>query len=226
MHPAERLTARFTARFTDEWNQIVAAPDPAWRAMGNDLRARHQESWRAYHGVQHVLAVIDALQELSVDLDTKPSTAHMLAAFFHDAIYDPTATGGVNEQASARLAEETLADAVAAGQLRPQTLEDAAAMIRATAGHQLIPVPGADVFLDADLSILAAEPDIYRKYTQAIRREYAHLEDEAFRAGRAQVMTAFLERDQVYFSAPGRNRWETAARRNVAAEIAELSADV
>ena len=41
---------------------------------------------------------------------------------------------------------------------------------------------------DADLGILAAPRERYDEYVAAVRREYAHLPDDVFSAGRAEVL--------------------------------------
>jgi predicted metal-dependent HD superfamily phosphohydrolase len=37
------------------------------------------------------------------------------------------------------------------------------------------------ILLDADLGILAASPDEYQRYAEAIRKEYIHMSEEGFR---------------------------------------------
>ena len=104
----------------------------------------------------------------------------MVAAFWHDAVYDPTAPVGVNEAASAELAERICGDAGVAAEV----VAEVNRLIRLTAGHQLA-VDDLDGgrFCDADLSILGADPDRYERYTCDVRAEYSHLDDTAWRAG-------------------------------------------
>jgi predicted metal-dependent HD superfamily phosphohydrolase len=58
--------------------------------------------------------------------------------------------------------------------------------------------------------------------TAAIRREYAHVPEDAFRGGRSQVLKALLELPSIYRHAPLRAAWEETARANLAAELMTL----
>jgi predicted metal-dependent HD superfamily phosphohydrolase len=67
--------------------------------------------------------------------------------------------------------------------------------------------------------VLAGDDEAYAKYTAAIRREYAHVPDEDFKAGRAQVLKALLELPSIYRLAPLREQWEAKARANLEREL-------
>jgi predicted metal-dependent HD superfamily phosphohydrolase len=75
---------------------------------------------------------------------------------------------------------------------------------------------------DADLSILAAAQERYDEYVAAVRSEYAHLDDEVFAAGRAEVLRALTDTPALFRTAHGRSEWERSARANVARELAGL----
>ena len=74
-----------------------------------------------------------------------------------------------------------------------------AEMVMATAGHD---VDGVDrdtaVLLAADLAVLAAEPSRYADYATAVRREYAHVDDGGWRAGRSAVLRTLLARPRLF----------------------------
>ena len=75
-----------------------------------------------------------------------------------------------------------------------------------------------------DLSILGADPATYEAYAEAIRAEYAHVPEDAYRAGRARVLEYFAAAP-VLFADPGfASVFDAPARRNLAAEIARLKA--
>lgn len=195
-----------------------------WIALFGELLERHSEASRHYHGLEHLAAVLRAIVELTGDLDPEL----VLVTFFHDAVYD--ATRSDNEELSAQLATERL---TRVGLPEP-TIRFVEKTILATASHQL-PSPAelpageddlsrAGVFLDADLSILGAWDRTYVGYVEAIRKEYAHLDDATFTTGRANVLRSFLDRGQLYFTDAGRRAWETGARRNLARELKGLDA--
>jgi predicted metal-dependent HD superfamily phosphohydrolase len=103
--------------------------------------------------------------------------------------------------------------------------ERVAALVRVTLHHD--PVPGdseAAVLCDADLAVLAAGPERYARYVRSVRQEYAHVPEPMFRSGRAAVLDALAAMPRLYRTPVGRERWEDAARANLARELAELRA--
>ena len=131
---------------------------------------------RSYHGVGHLAAVLVTLDELWPHPDRPVPPPVRAAAWFHDAIYDPAAAD--NEARSAAWARIVL-EAAGVGR---QTVAVAAGLVEATAAHRLVGslvgTPGAASFLDADLAILGAPPEVYDRYMIAIRAEYRHLDDD------------------------------------------------
>jgi len=196
-----------------------AATMAAVSRVGDDLLARWTEPHRHYHTVDHLQAVLAVVND-NKDTAADPM-AVKLAAWFHDAIYDPTRVD--NEEASALLAESVLPELrVAMAQV-----SEIARLVRLTATHD--PMPGdrnGGLLMDADLAILAAPPDTYRAYTVAIRREYAHLDDATFAAGRAGVLANLLALPRLFHTTTLRDRWEDVARHNVNAELASIRVDL
>lgn len=190
-------------------------------ALLAELRARHGEPQRAYHGWAHIEALLRWRDEVA-DRLADPA-AVLWAILFHDAVYDPRASD--NEERSARLLE-----AADAPGLAPAVRARAARLVRMTAAHAipdgLPPNEAADaaLFLDMDLSILGAPLTAFDAYEAAIRREYAHVPDDAFRSGRAAILRRFLARERIYLSDWGRERFEAAARENVTRSLEALEA--
>ena len=139
--------------------------------------------------------------------------ALLLAAWFHDAIYDSRAKD--NEERSADLAAEMLAEMSVA-----DVIAEVRRLILLTKTHDPADSDHAgQLLVDADLAILGTEPAEYQAYATAIREEYAWVPEEAYRAGRRAVLENFLRRPHIYRTAALAGL-EAAARRNLAAEVA------
>jgi predicted metal-dependent HD superfamily phosphohydrolase len=185
-------------------------PGPA--PIGGDLLRRYAEPHRRYHTAGHLAAVLDRVDELAAEADD--ADAVRLAAWFHDAVYDPSRSD--NEERSAVLAERMLAET----DLPAGTVAEVARLVRLTTTHD--PEEGdrnGAVLCDADLAILAADPEQYAAYAAAVREEYAAVPDEAFRAGRAAVLESLLDLPALFRTPSGRERWEAAARHNLRTEL-------
>jgi predicted metal-dependent HD superfamily phosphohydrolase len=189
------------------------------RMLLDRLLARHREKHRRYHTAAHVAWVIRHVDELASVEPIDHLDEVVAAAFYHDAVYEPTYPA--NERASARLARRDLtsigwdADAI----------ERVASMIEATE-HVTIESGGVTgdtaVLLDADLAVLGADPAGYSTYVTGVRAEYRHVTDDEWRTGRAEVLEGFLERPTIYSTPTAHDRWETRARANLTSELASL----
>jgi predicted metal-dependent HD superfamily phosphohydrolase len=80
-----------------------------------------------------------------------------------------------------------------------------------------------EVLSDADLATLALPPDAYQENSVAIRGEYAHVADDAFRGGRTRMIESLLAAPNLYRTPWARERWESAARDNLTAELRSLN---
>lgn len=187
-----------------------------WHDLGSDLLTRWSQPHRQYHDAAHLHDVLLSLDTLA-HAGEQVQTQVLLAAWFHDAVYD--GRPGDDEGASARLAETSLSDAGAADRLTAET----ARLVRVTVNHVVDPDDHAAACLvDADLSILASTPKRYGAYAEAVRREYAHVPDEMFRLGRASVLERLLGHDRLYRTPTGHARWERPARANLERELRHL----
>ncbi|MFJ5861253.1 DUF4031 domain-containing protein [Pseudarthrobacter sp. NPDC092439] len=207
--PARQRNKSLKVPLLNRWNTILPGHD----ALFLDLLDRWSEDHRHYHGCTHLLSVLESL-DLLTDPAEPPRTV-LLSAWFHDAVYRGIA--GQDEEESARLAEERL---TAAG-LPEGEVAEVARLVRLTSDHR--PEPGDDdgaLLCDADLSVLGGEPDEYARYVGAVRKDYAHIGDADFAAGRAAVVRRLLELDPLFHTARARDLWLSAARRNLQGELA------
>ncbi|RLU86964.1 hypothetical protein CTZ27_24625 [Streptomyces griseocarneus] len=203
------------------WHDTVAraratdGPDPG--PYADDLLHRWSEPQRKYHTVDHLVAVLDRVDELAAyarDADTV-----RFAAWFHDAVYRPDRSE--NEERSAHLAERALPEL---GIDAARTAETAR-LVRLTVTHD--PAPGdldGEVLCDADLAVLAGAPQEYAAYAAAVREEYGFVPDAAFREGRSVVLRHLLALPRLFRTPLAHERWESTARRNLATELELLLA--
>jgi predicted metal-dependent HD superfamily phosphohydrolase len=177
-----------------------------------DLRDRLLAAYstgRGYHDLLHLSEVLERITELG----EADNTAVVLAAWFHDAVYDDA---GDNEERSAQLAERELGEA-----------GEVARLVRLTKDHRPEPRDhNGEVLCDADLAILAAPQQRYQEYAAGVRHEYAAYDDATFDAGRIAILKALLAKPTLFHTEHARTRWEPVARANVEAEISRLSLQV
>jgi predicted metal-dependent HD superfamily phosphohydrolase len=187
-------------------------------ATAADLEHRYCEPHRRYHTLTHVAAVLDDAARLAaeVGLSVSDRAVVALAACAHDVVYAPRP--GRDEQASAAWARAALTACAVPDEVGAQV----AAIVLATISHTA-DVAVANVLLDADLAILAADPAEYARYVDGVRAEYSAVPDADWRTGRAAVLRRLLDRPALFATEPARRRWDARARRNLAAELAALS---
>lgn len=187
--PEGNRHARLTAELRRRLARAYASP-PRW-----------------YHTYGHAVEVVRRAVALGGDRPVQ------LAAWFHDAVYQPGRPD--NEERSAELVLEWLSG--------DPDAEEAARLVRVTADHRADEGDvRAAVLCDADLAVLGGPPEAYAAYAAAVRREFAFVDPGAWAHGRWKVLAGLLSRDPLFATAEGRRRWESAARENMRAELDRL----
>lgn len=170
------------------------------------------QSHRHYHNLQHLEAILNQAYAWPEEWQDRQTIE--LATWFHDIIY--LSHKRDNELQSARFAERQLA----VWQLPQEQIDRVSQIIIATAGHK---ADGLDddgkAFLDLDLSILGSAPKVYDQYVAAIRQEYRRYPNLIYRPARKKILHSFLDRERLYFTNTGFERWEQPARENIKREI-------
>lgn len=196
-----------TSRYTDD--------SPARDAAFNSIVHYYSTENRAYHNLSHIKALIHLYDEFKRDAGYDPI---LFAIWFHDIIYDTRRND--NENISADFAREALGTLVVpAGIVCEVDL-----MIRATkhhgGGHL---TADGELFLDLDISILGASPDLYQQYSDAIRKEYNWVPWSTYRQARSAILRNFLQRQRIFFTDQIEARFGHGARRNLEQELKELA---
>ena len=200
------------------WDELVTRvglDSTAATAAIAEVLSAHEEPARRYHDLLHLTECFELVDAMA-DLSPSERSAVELSIWFHDLIYDPTATD--NEQRSAAQAGAFLRDAG-----RPDVAPAVVEAIEMTAGHAPITRnPIIDAVHDADLGILGASAERYDEYAAAIRLEYGHVSDEDFREGRSRILRSFLAMPDIYVR-PDMAAREIEARRNLEREVRALA---
>jgi predicted metal-dependent HD superfamily phosphohydrolase len=147
-----------------------------------ELTAPH----RHYHNLGHIALMIRSLEERAFKTTSYHFPELILAALFHDIVYD--ATRSDNEEASAA----TYRIWMSGTDFDHNWVED---LILRTKTHDLR-TTSSDIclFLLADLEILWSPPTTYAWYARGVRKEYAHVPAQAYRDGRAKVLDHLHEK--------------------------------
>lgn len=221
MEPCPLRKTGSVGSLIEQWRSAAKAAgaldEAAAARAGADLLDRWREPHRHYHRLPHlaaVLSVVDSQAPAAADADLV-----RLAAWFHDAVYDPRAPGDANERHSAALAGRTLTRLG----LPAAAVAEVGRLVLLTAGHRVEPDDSNGALLcDADLAVLAAPRAEYDRYAAAVRREYPHVPDPVFRAGRAAVLRDLLGLPALYRVPALAAGWEGPARANLTRELAAL----
>ena len=201
--------------------------------LGESLLQAWEQPHRAYHHSGHLSQMLSDLDRLYAHrAQGSTPLALILAAWFHDAVYE--GAPGEDERRSEQLASASLKPLVTAGLLTEQEQQMVSLLVHATATHELpesADLPAGyeptdiQLFLDADMAILAADSARYRRYLRGVRSEYSHFDNEAFRTGRTTFLRSILGRERIFLSEEAFKLWEEPARANLRAELSEWGCD-
>jgi predicted metal-dependent HD superfamily phosphohydrolase len=194
--------------------------------LGSKLLERWTNPDRVFHGVGHLITVLEKIDELSQEASDPPMVR--LAAFYHGAVMSADLTTlshhtwGEDEAASAKLASGQLAylgfEQSKAARIRQ--LVEALGARPAQVNH-----PDLAVLCDSERAVLAADPRAYRAYAAAVRQECADAPLEDVLRARIAVLTSWLAKDRLFLTSPTAS-WEDAARNNIEAELALSRAEL
>lgn len=199
-------------------------------AQTDAIRAAYRTPPREYHNLSHVTEVLRHYADVAAGPGWARPVETWLAVLYHDAIYEPKRRD--NEVRSASLAAQHIA------RWLPQAELDVARvswLIELTARHgQHLPEDfgsGADAddvrhFLDCDMAILGADPDVFDAYNLAIVAEYrGSVPGWLFRLNRRRFLKALLGRPRIFLSDLFHQRYDSAARANLRRVLAGVRSD-
>jgi predicted metal-dependent HD superfamily phosphohydrolase len=200
------------ARWHKTWQQLGAASGS--EDLYDRVSACYAESHRKYHTMQHL---DECFSHFELIRDHAEHQAEVeLAIWFHDAIYRVSSKD--NEEKSA---EWAYTSTVSSG--LPKKIGERVYSLIMVTKHKVVSLSrDAEVLVDVDLGILAAEPKRFDEYELQIRAEYAWVPEPLFRQERRKVLQEFVGRSSLYSTALFRERYEAQARENLSRSLARL----
>ena len=201
---------------------VVAAGGTATADEIRTVAGRLLDRWsvphRRFHTVRHLLDVLARVEELGREAP-EPALVQ-LGAWYHGAVFDAQIVTGSTRGCE----DEAPCAALAVSELTGLGVPDDRArrvgdLVTALVAHDPDPADlDANVLCDADLGVLAAEPQKYRTYLHNVREEQADVPAAEFLAARRATVTHLLARKTIYRS-PRARPWEEIARENLQAEL-------
>jgi predicted metal-dependent HD superfamily phosphohydrolase len=164
---------------------------------------------RHYHGLGHIEQMLNLADEYRASI--KHWDSFYFAVWFHDFIQQAK---GDNEGLSADIAAEFLMQL----KVPVKVIEKCRKLIVATKDHGYQSDSDTQLFIDIDLSILAADRALYKSYAYKCRKEYS-LPDFVYRFGRKRFLNGMLAREFIFSSGVFREQKEKIARKNIQWEL-------
>lgn len=216
------ISAEQKSKLQKQWSDLIqglAGSPKQTREVWAIIERYYCEPHRNYHNLSHTFALLQHADNVKHEIQDYPVLAFSI--WFHDLVYDTRVND--NERKSAELAGELMARL----EIENKIVRHVQQCILATARHE---VPQSNhlaadlpLFLDFDMAIFGAPPDLYQQYSRAIRNEFRWLEAPFYRAGRIKVLKRFSERKHLFFHPAMAAQFDTQARANIAWEIKKLT---
>lgn len=142
------------------------------------------ESHRSYHGLDHLNDLISLIEERKQEYTEKECEKMMLAALFHDAVYDPASK--TNEEDSARFLMEC-------AQEKSDDIKHVRDMILETKSHAAT-TPLSESFCGLDMNIVERGIEDLIEWERGISEEYSIYPKEEYKEGRIKFLESLLDK--------------------------------
>lgn len=179
--------------------------------LWSEIEKKYTEKGRHYHNLEHLENMFSELDAVKDEIEN--FSVLSFSVFYHDVIYD--ASSKSNEEKSAEFAEVRLKKL----NVDSYFIQKISEQIIATKSHHLSEDSDTNYLLDADLSILGKDSEVYFDYTKKIRKEYSIYPDLLYKPGRKKVLKHFLERKDIFKTPIFKEKYEDLAKANIQMEI-------
>ena len=211
--------------FVDAMQEIGAsAPIPLLEAEARDLISRWNAKGRILHNTRHLIKTLARIDEIA-------STAHdpdvlRVALWYQGAVLNRSfdvfqrGTNSDEQEFSALYHARSRMEALG---LSEDVISRVQELMMALFTHRADPSDmDAQVLIDADLGMLAASPQDFKRFRESLREESPDLCDTDYVRARRLAIKKILAREQIFHS-PLALAWEESARANLEAESAKLA---
>jgi predicted metal-dependent HD superfamily phosphohydrolase len=151
----------------------------------NTLLSMWNESHRHYHNLNHLNDLIEQINENKSKFSEKEYEKLMLAAIFHDCVYDPMSS--TNEEDSAKFLIECAVDK------SNSDILDVQRMILDTKTHKST-TPLSESFNKFDMSIVERDFDQLLEWETGISQEFSIYTKEEYKEGRVKFLESLLDK--------------------------------
>ena len=151
----------------------------------NTILSMWNESHRSYHNLNHLNDLICQINENKSNFSEKEYEKLMLAAIFHDVVYDPASQ--TNEEDSAKFLMECAVDKKNADIL------DVNQMILDTKTHNST-TNLSESFNKYDMNIVERDFDQLLEWEKGISEEYSVYPKEQYKEGRVKFLESLLDK--------------------------------
>ena len=211
--------------FVDAMQEIGAsAPIPLLEAEARDLISRWNAKGRILHNTRHLIKTLARIDEIA-------STAHdpdvlRVALWYQGAVLNRSfdvfqrGTNSDEQEFSALYHARSRMEALGVSE---DVISRVQELMMALFTHRADPSDmDAQVLIDADLGMLAASPQDFKRFRESLREECPDLCDMDYVRARRLAIKKILAREQIFHS-PLALAWEESARANLEAESAKLA---
>ena len=199
--------------FVALWQRVGSGDEADARHVADAVFARYAEPARRYHTLDHVahcLRQADLAESELPDAD-----AIRLAIWFHDLVYEPSATD--NEARSAQLMRELALPGP------PVALVDDVTRLILVTRHGESPRRADEAWMvDIDYSSFGLPWEEFLRDSRAVREERIDLDDARYSGQHSKFLESLLARERLYQTGFFRERYEAPARDNIARYLGML----
>lgn len=186
---------------------------PLNRLLWKEAEPHYNNPSRTYHNVNYIEHGYQRLKEMRV----KTTMAQEMAWIAHAVEQDPTVSD--NLARSAAWIETVFKKAKVKLDAGERALIREAQDIIGSLNDYEPKVPSAAPIIDITIHRLGLDWDDYTQYTEALKEESPHMDEESWMARSQSFARLMLAREFIFQTPEGRRRWERRAQDNLSESL-------